>query len=151
LEKNNLNPRSGIAFSGVNRIYNFYNKIIPIHKIKEFLSKDNSYTLHSKSFRKRYNPSFIRYKGQQIQADLIDVGNLNHKNNGVKFLLTLIFSFTKKAWMAPIKNKKSDVVLIAFKKLFQSINKTPRSLLMDAGGEFVDTLKKLFKCNQNNV
>ena len=97
LEKNYLNPRSGIAFGGVNRIYNFYNKIIPIHKIKEFLSKDNSYTLHSKSFRKRYNPSFIRYKGQQIQADLIDVGNLNHKNNGIKFLLTLICSFTKKS------------------------------------------------------
>lgn len=109
LEKNYLNPRSGIAFSGVNRIYNFYNKIIPIHKIKEFLSKDNSYTLHSKSFRKRYNPSFIRYKGQQIQADLIDVGNLNHKNNGVKFLLTLICSFTKKAWMAPIKNKNQTL------------------------------------------
>ena len=87
-----------IDFLGVKKEYspNFYNKIIPIHKIKEFLSKDNSYTLHSKSFRKRYNPSFIRYKGQQIQADLIDVGNLNHKNNGVKFLLTLICSFTKK-------------------------------------------------------
>lgn len=148
LEKNYLNPRSGIAFSGVNRIYNFYNKIIPIHKIKEFLSKDNSYTLHSKSFRKRYNPSFIRYKGQQIQADLIDVGNLNHKNNGVKFLLTLICSFTKKAWMAPIKNKKSDVVLIAFKKLFQNINKTPRSLLTDAGGEFVLVRKW---CEKNNI
>ena len=130
-----MNPRSGISFGGVNRIDNFYNKIIPIHKIKEFLSKDNSYTLHGKSFRKHYNPSFIRYKGQQIQADLIDVGDLNHKNNGIKFLLTLICSFTKKEWIAPIKNKKSDVVLIAFKKLLQSINKTQRSLLTDAGGE----------------
>lgn len=151
LEKNYLNPRSSIAFSGVNRIYNFYNKIIPIHKIKEFLSKDNSYTLNSKSFRKRYNPSFIRYKGQQIQADLIDVGNLNHKNNGVKFPLTLICSFTKKAWITPIKNKKSDVVLIAFKKLFQNINKTPRSLLTDAGGEFVLVRKWCEKTTSKHI
>ena len=69
-----------------NRIYMFYDKIIPIKKIKEFLSKDDSYTLHSKSFKKQYNPSFIRYKAQQIQADLIDVGNLSHVIKGIKFL-----------------------------------------------------------------
>ena len=96
LRKNYLNPKSGVSFGGVNRIYNFYNKVIPIKTIREFLSKDNSYTLHAKSFKKRYNPSFIRYKAQQMQADLIDVGNLSQKNDGVKFLLTVICSFTKK-------------------------------------------------------
>ena len=79
LQKNYLNPRSGVSFGGVNRIYNFYNKVIPVKEIRKFLSKDNSYTLHTKSFKKRYNPSFIRYKGQQVQADLIDVANLSPK------------------------------------------------------------------------
>ena len=79
LQKNYLNPKSGVSFGGVNRIYNFYNKLIPIKEIRKFLSKDNSYTLHTKSFKKRYNPSFIRYKGQQMQADLIDVTNLSQK------------------------------------------------------------------------
>ena len=60
LRKNYLNPKSGVSFGGVNRIYNFYNKVIPIETIKEFLSKDNSYTLHTKSFKKRCNSSFIR-------------------------------------------------------------------------------------------
>ena len=69
LRKNYLNPTSGVSFSGINRIYNFYNKVIPIKEIKEFLSADNSYTLHAKSFKKHYNPSFIKYKGQQMQAD----------------------------------------------------------------------------------
>ena len=95
-----MNPRSGIAFSGVNRICNFYNKIIPIHKIKEFLCKDNSYTFTpymANLLESVIIPSFIRYKGQQIQADLVDVGNFNHKNNGIAFLLTLICSFTKKS------------------------------------------------------
>ena len=106
LKKNYLNPKSGISFSGVTKIHKFYNKAIPIHEIKEFLSEDNSYTFHGKSFKKRYNPSFIRYKGQQVQADLLDVGNLNHKNYGIKFLLTLICSFTKKAWIVPTKIRR---------------------------------------------
>ena len=105
LRKNYLNPKSGVSFSGVNRIYNFYDKVIPIKEIKEFLSNDNSYTLHSKSFQKRYNPSFIKYKGQQMQADLIDIGNISKENNGIKYLLTIICSFTKKAWIQPIKSK----------------------------------------------
>ena len=148
LKKNYLNPISGVSFAGVNRIYNFYNRIIPIKKIKEFLSKDNSYTLHSKSFKRQYNPSFIRYKGQQIQADLIDIANLSQLNNGTKFLLTLICSFTKKAWISPIKNKKSGVVLKAFKIPLRSMDKVPRSLLTDVGGEFVLVRKW---CIKNNI
>ena len=148
LRKNYLNPKSGVSFSGVNRIYNFYNKVIPIKEIKEFLSSNNSYTLHSKSFKKRFNPSFIKYKGQQMQADLIDVGNLSRENNGIKFLLTIICSFTKKAWIYPIKSKKSDVVLHAFKTLLKRIVKVPRSVLTDAGGEFVLVRKW---CTENNI
>ena len=148
LRKNYLNPKSGVSFSGVNRIYQFYDKVIPIKIIKEFLSYDDSYTLHAKSFKKRYNPSFIKYKGQQMQADLIDVGNLSHENGGIKFLLTIICSFTKKAWIHPIKSKKSDVVLHAFKTLLKQIPKTPRSILMDAGGEFILVRKW---CAENNI
>ena len=51
LQKNYLNPKSGVSFGGVNRIYNLYNKVIPIKEIRKFLSKDNSYTLHTKSFK----------------------------------------------------------------------------------------------------
>ena len=71
-----------------------------------------------------------------MQADLIDVSNLSNNNNGIKFLLTIICSFTKKAWIYPIKNKKSDVVLKAFKTFMKDVVKVPRSVLMDAGGEF---------------
>ena len=148
LQKNYLNPKSGVSFGGVNRIYNFYDKVIPIKEIRKFLSKDNSYTLHTKSFKKRYNPSFIRYKGQQMQVDLIDVTNLSKKNKDIKFLLTIICSFTKKAWIFPIKNKRSEVVLKAFKAFMKNIEKVPRSILMDAGTEFVLVRKW---CAENNI
>lgn len=148
LRKRYLNPNSGVFFGGVKRIYNFYNKVIPIKTIKEFLSKDNSYTLHTKSFKKRYNPSFIRYKDQQMQADLIDVGNLSQNNDGIKFLLAFICSFTKKAWISPVKSKKSDVGLKALKILIQSMTKIPRSMQTDAGTELV-LVRRL--CAENRI
>ena len=121
LQKTNLNPKSGVSFGGVNRIYNFYNKLIPIKEIRKFLSKDNSYTLHTKSFKKRYNPSFIRYKGQQMQADLIDVTNLSQKNKDIKFLLTIICSFTKKAWIFPIRIKSRMLFLKHSKSFLKTL------------------------------
>ena len=83
-----------------------------------------------------------------MQADLIDVSNLSNNNNGIKFLLTVICSFTKKAWIYPIKNKKSDVVLKAFKTFMKDVVKVPRSVLMDAGGEFALVRKW---CNENGI
>ena len=71
-----------------------------------------------------------------MQANSIDVTNLS-KNKDIKFLLTIICSFTKKAWIFPIKNKRSEVVLKAFKAFMKNIEKVPRSILMDAGTEFV--------------
>ena len=83
-----------------------------------------------------------------MQLDLIDVTNINQRNDGIKFLLTIICSFTKKAWIFPITNKKSDVVLRAFKSFINNIDKIPRSILMDAGTEFV-LVRKL--CAENNI
>ena len=46
------------------------------------------------------------------------------------------------------KNKKSDVVLKAFKAFLKNIDKVPRSILMDAGTEFVLVRKW---CAENNI
>ena len=45
LQKNYLNPKSGVSFGGVNRIYNFYNKLIPIKEIRNFLISFTGITL----------------------------------------------------------------------------------------------------------
>lgn len=69
-----------------------------------------------------------------MQADLIDIGNISEQDNGIKLLLTIICSFTKKAWIQPIKSRKSDIVLHAFKIILKKAIRIPRSVLMDAGG-----------------
>ena len=148
LKRNYINPKSGVSFSGISKIYKFYNNVIPIKDIKKFLRSNNAYTLHAKSFKKQYNPSFIKYKGQQFQLDLIDVNNLSQKNNGIKFLLTVICSFTKKAWINTLKSKKSGEVLNAFQKILKESGKKPHSILTDSGGEFSLVIKW---CLKNNI
>ena len=64
------------------------------------------------------------------------MGNLSHKNNGIKFILTIICSFTKKAWIFPLKSKTSENVLKGFKSILKTSGKIPKSILTDAGGEF---------------
>ena len=51
LQEEYFNPKSGVSFGGVSRVYNFHNKVMSMKEIKKFLSKDNSYTLHTKSFK----------------------------------------------------------------------------------------------------
>ena len=58
-----------------------------------------------------------------MQADLIDVTNLSQKNKDIKFLLTIICSLTKNAWIFPIRNKKSDVVFKAFKAFLKTLKR----------------------------
>ena len=78
-----------------------------------------------------------------MHVDLIDVKNLNKKNSGIKFLLTIICIFTEKH-----RNKKSDVVLKAFKTFINNIDKIPRSILMNARTEFVLVRKW---CAESNI
>ena len=38
LKKNYANPKSGVSFGGISRIYDYYNKVIPIEQMKKFLA-----------------------------------------------------------------------------------------------------------------
>jgi len=59
LKKNYANPKSGVSFGGISRIYDYYNKVIPLEQIRKFLSNNDSYTLHAKSFKSNIiHPSF---------------------------------------------------------------------------------------------
>lgn len=52
LKKNYTNPKSPISFSGVNQIFNYYNKTIAIKEIQNILISHNFYSLHAKSLKK---------------------------------------------------------------------------------------------------
>ena len=81
-------------------------------------------------------------------ADLMDRHNIAKNNKGYKYILTVIDIFSKFAYAIPLKNKSSESIIEAFKKLF--INVKPRKLWTDQGTEFTNNRFQDF-LQQNNI
>ena len=58
-------------------------------------------------------------------TDLAQMGSLSSFNSGLKYLLCVIDVFTKYAWVKPLKDKKSKIVLHGF---IEIVNESVRKL-----------------------
>jgi len=61
--------------------------------------------------------TFSKGIGDLYQIDLADVSNLSPFNDGMRYLLTCIDVFSKRAWATPIKTKSAYSVADAFEKI----------------------------------
>ena len=114
-------------------------------KIKEWLSHQDTYTLH-KPIRRHFQRRTTITGGinQQFQADLIDMRNLKDANNGFSYLVTCLDVFSKFAWAIPIKNKTGKALVEAVSKIF--VTRKPINFQTDKGSDFVNkTFLKLLK------
>ena len=79
-------------------------------------------------------------------ADLADMQALSKENEEYKFLLLVIDTFSKYGWIKPLKNKKGETMVKAFKTIFEE-GRTPGKLWTDKGTEFynkkMNDLRKL--------
>lgn len=71
-------------------------------------------------------------------ADLVEMQPFADENDGYRYLLTVIDCFSRYAWAIPIKDKKGDTVLNAFKELISKSKREPNKLWVDQGKEFVN-------------
>ena len=113
-----FNPSTPSSFSG---LYSFLKTVKKEKdKINENIKSEDTYNLH-KPLRKNFNRSKVIVSGinDTWQVDLVDVTKIAKENRGMKFLLTVIDVFSKFAYIEPIKNKTSESILYAFKKLFK--------------------------------
>lgn len=81
------------------------------------------------------------------QADLVEMGDYSADNQGYRYLLTVIDTFSKYAYVKPVKNKSGLEVTEAMKHIMQDHdNKAPTHLQTDFGKEFYNShFKKLMK------
>ena len=102
-------------------------------KVKEWLTTQDSYTLHKpvkyKFPRRRV---VVGGMGHQMQADLVDVSRISKYNKGIKFILTCIDVFSKKAWAVPLKDKTGAT----FEESIE--DPLPSRLQTNKGTEFVN-------------
>ena len=106
---------------------------------KYLLIRQDHYTLH-RPIRHRFRRRQIFSKGihDLWQADLVDIQSFVLNNDGVKYLLTCIDTFSKYDWVRPLKNKSGLCVKEALKSIL--IEKVPLYLQTNIGTEFKNTL-----------
>jgi len=115
-------------------------------KAERYLIGQEAYTLH-KDVWKRFVRLKTLSKGIRdlFQVDLVDLTNLSAANDGVRYLLTCIDVFSKKAWAVAIRQKTASVVAKAFQSILTT-TPAPRMLQTDKGTEFLNsTFQKMTK------
>ena len=79
---------------------------IGVHKIRKFLLKQESYGLH-KSVRRRFHRNHVVSSGidDLWMADLMDMVKFKYWNDGYKYVLLAIDTFSKYVWLRPLKKQ----------------------------------------------
>lgn len=150
LKANYKKPGHPIAFSGITNVYKYYNGNLSLSKIKQILASIEAYTLHREFHKGVRNTSFSHFKRYQFQMDLVDIQKYEKYNDGVKYLLTVIDTFTRYAFVRPLTDKFASSVINAFKSILSEAGQKPYMLVMDKGTEFKNIQFYNF-CNLNNI
>ena len=67
-------------------------------------------------------------------------------NKGFRFLLCVIYIFSKYAWVVPLKDKKGISIVNAFQIILKESNRKPNKIWVDKGSEFYNiSFKKWLK------
>ena len=136
-------PSAPGSFSGVQNLKRYTGE--SVRNVKKYLSGEDAYTLH-KQRRIRFPRRRTYSKGiaDLYQADLVDLSNISHYNDGFKYLLTCIDVFSKKAWAIALRTKTARDVTNAFEKILR--DGKCNMLQTDRGGEFLgSTFQNMLK------
>ena len=114
---------------------------IPKKKVQEWLSYQDTYTLHKPAIKKfKRNRIYVNYIDQQWQADLCDMRHLAKHNSGNNYLMTVIDCFSKFAWALPLKRKTGEEITLAFKNILKKSKRKPTKFNTDKGTEFTNKI-----------
>lgn len=117
-------------------------------KIADFLRKNNNYSQHRRIVKKTFPRRKIitQYPFQIFQADLIEYPKREYANNGNRFILLIIDSFSKMIYAESIKRKNSFYMAAAFERVLNKFDFFPNSIITDQGLEFFNaSVQKVFQ------
>ena len=69
-------------------------------------------------------------------ADLVELQEWKNVNKGFRYILNVLDCFSKYAWSVPLKDKKGETVLDAFKYIVETSKRKPMYIWVDEGKEF---------------
>jgi hypothetical protein len=151
-------PGHATAFSGLNAMTRFYRGQYSKAQLSRAMEGVDAYTIKRESKPVSvFNPIYTHRPREIVQADLVDVqalSKLKKRNMKKRYLLCVIDSYTRKAWIEATEDKKETTIRDAFARILQQLKPKMRSsgfvLLVDRGTEFVNRLFGRF-LRANNI
>lgn len=141
LKKIYYDPTSGGSFGGLKKLFDVARIKLPnltINKTVDWLNKQETYNLYKQVKRNFLRvPILVDHIDEQWQADLLDMSWISKENSNVKYLLTCIDTFSRYAWVRPLKNKNASSIINAFESIFEE--RRPQKLQTDQGREFINS------------
>ena len=114
---------------------------VPRSVVTEWLAQEPTYSLHrpaiERGVKHQRNRNKILSKGIDYawQSDLVDVQPLSRQNRGYRYLMTVVDTFSRYAWVRPLKSKSGHDVATALIDIFRNGRK-PQKLCTDMGREY---------------
>jgi hypothetical protein len=148
-----FDPKHPAFFAGPRKLYSIVKKkgYSPTFSfIKQWTQDQDSYSLYKPS-RNKFQRARVITKGigHMFDADLLDLQDIAHANDGTRYLLVVIDNFSKKLAVRPLKNKTAAEVVKAFTDIFDHSLDPPELLRTDAGKEFLNRQLKAFLKDKN--
>ena len=126
-------------------IYNFFDKKYSSLANKSAASSGIKNMPNEKLAQQSHKPVFKKFEKRNVHssfldnirgADLADMQLISKFKKGVRFLLCAIYTYSKHAWVIPLKDKKGITITNAFQKLLDESSRKPKKIWVDKGSEF---------------
>ena len=95
LKENYTKAGHPISYAGQNTLYKFYNGILSLNKIRDFLITNFAHNLHLETKKGPTNPTFKYFKRFQWQCDICEISSVAHLNSSYKYLFCVIDIFSR--------------------------------------------------------
>ena len=150
LKKLYNDPNFSGSFSGIKRFADAVKSIddnVKLEDIEKSLKATDSYTLHKPTRKpKLYRRIYTKGINHIYQIDLVDMTKFEKENDGYRWLITIIDTFSKKAWAFKIKRKSAKSITEVMESFLK--DHTPQKIEFDQGTEFynskfLDLLKRM--------
>ncbi len=158
--------KQGGSFQGVDKLYRTIRDEGKVHisrkDIKNFLKGQDTYTLH-KEVRRNFDTNHIEVADvdKVWEADLADLIKYTSTNDGYRYLLGCIDTFSRKLFVRPLKTKNGSEITKALSDIFAQTGRKPRTIRSDRGSEFTNkvvtkyleenTIGHIFTSNQTQA
>lgn len=144
---NYTNPLHETAFSSIKTVARFYRKDLSLTRIKAILRQHPVYNQKRREKKtKTFVPIYAYFRLELLQIDLCEVQYMARYNKGIRYLLMIYDTASKKSWVIPCKNKTSLIISEKLDTFLKNLDGNVKKILMDRGREFTASItQSVFK------